>query len=197
MNNPNNPNTKLEDLIYIEEGIIPSYVCDRVVKNIETREWNPHSWYDYQQNSSYSEETMELDVQPTTPELQKLLNPAILKAFDRYKSLYTYKASEKTQGLMTTFTPVRFNRYSPGQIMRQHYDHIHSIFDGKQKGIPVLSMILNFNNDYEGADLFFWEEYVVELGKGDIIIFPSLFLFPHGVTEATKGIRYSGAVWAF
>ena len=197
MNNPNNPNTKLEDLIYIEEGIIPSYVCDRVVKNIETREWNPHSWYDYQQNSSYSEETMELDVQPTTPELQKLLNPAILKAFDRYKSLYTYKASEKTQGLMTTFTPVRFNRYSPGQIMRQHYDHIHSIFDGKQKGIPVLSMILNFNNDYEGADLFFWEEYVVELGKGDIIIFPSLFLFPHGVTEAISGTRYSGVCWAW
>ena len=197
MNNPNNPNTKLEDFIYIEEGIIPSYVCDRVVKNIETREWNPHSWYDYQQNSSYSEETMELDVQPTTPELQKLLNPAILKAFDRYKSLYTYKASEKTQGLMTTFTPVRFNRYSPGQIMRQHYDHIHSIFDGKQKGIPVLSMILNFNNDYEGADLFFWEEYVVELGKGDIIIFPSLFLFPHGVTEAISGTRYSGVCWAW
>ena len=197
MNTPNNPNTKLEDFIYIEEGIIPSYVCDRVVKNIETREWNPHSWYDYQQNSSYSEETMELDVQPTTPELQKLLNPAILKAFDRYKSLYTYKASEKTQGLMTTFTPVRFNRYSPGQIMRQHYDHIHSIFDGKQKGIPVLSMILNFNNDYEGADLFFWEEYVVELGKGDIIIFPSLFLFPHGVTEAISGTRYSGVCWAW
>ena len=197
MNTPNNPNTKLEDFIYIEEGIIPSYVCDRVVKNIETREWNPHSWYDYQQNSSYSEETMELDVQPTTPELQKLLNPAILKAFDRYKSLYTYKASEKTQGLMTTFTPVRFNRYSPGQIMRQHYDHIHSIFDGKHKGIPVLSMILNFNNDYEGADLFFWEEYVVELGKGDIIIFPSLFLFPHGVTEAISGTRYSGVCWAW
>ena len=193
----NNPNTKLEELIYIEEGVIPSYVCDRVIKNIETREWNPHNWYDYQKNSSYSEETMELDVRPITAELQKLLNPAILKAFDRYKSLYTYKASEKTQGLMTTFTPVRFNRYSPGQIMRQHYDHIHSIFDGKQKGIPVLSMILNFNNDYEGADLFFWEEYVVELGKGDIIIFPSLFLFPHGVTEAISGTRYSGVCWAW
>ena len=33
----NNPNTKLEELIYIEEGVIPSYVCDRVIKNIETR----------------------------------------------------------------------------------------------------------------------------------------------------------------
>ena len=80
MNTPNNPNTKLEDFIYIEEGIIPSYVCDRVVKNIETREWNPHNWYDYHKDSRVSEETMELDVQPTTAELQKLLNPAILKS---------------------------------------------------------------------------------------------------------------------
>ena len=193
----NNPNTKLEDLIYIEEGIIPSYVCDRVIKNIETREWTPHRWYDYQTNSSFSEETKELDVQPITEELQKLLNPAILKAFERYQSHYAYKGLEKTETLMSTLSPVRFNRYKPGQIMRQHQDHIHSIFDGNRKGIPVLSMILNFNDDYEGAELFFWEDYVIELGKGDIVIFPSLFLFPHGVTEATKGIRYSGAVWAF
>ena len=71
--------------------------------------------------------------------------------------------------------------------MRQHYDHIHSIFDGKLRGIPVLSFILNLNDDYEGADLYFWDEHIVPLGKGDIIMFPSLFLFPHGVTEATKG----------
>ena len=58
-------------------------------------------------------------------------------------------------------------------------------------------MILNFNNDYEGADLFFWKDYVVKLGKGDIIMFPSLFFFPHGVTEVTKGVRYSGVCWAW
>ncbi len=193
----NNPNTKLEELIYIEEGVIPSYVCDRVIKNIETREWNPHNWYDYHKDSRVSEETMELDVQPTTAELQKLLNPAILKALEGYKSHYIFKGSPKTEGIMGTFTPVRFNRYSPGQIMRQHHDHIHSIFDGTQKGIPVLSMILNFNNDYKGADLFFWEDCVVKLGKGDIVIFPSLFLFPHGVTEAISGTRYSGVCWGW
>ncbi len=193
----NNPYSKLEDLIYIEEKIIPSYVCDRVIKDIETREWKPHSWYDPQYKSSFSEETMELDVQPITQEFQQLLNPAILKAFGGYKSNYIFQGPGKTQSIMNTFSPVRFNRYKPGQIMRQHHDHIHSIFDGNQKGIPVLSMILNFNDDYEGAELFFWEDYVIELGKGDIVIFPSLFLFPHGVTEATKGVRYSGAVWAW
>ena len=193
----NNPYSKLEDLIYIEEKIIPSYVCDRVIKDIKTREWKPHRWYNPTTDKSHSEETKELDMQAITDELQKLLNPAILKAFKGYKSNYIFQGHGKTQSIMNTFSPVRFNRYKPGQIMRQHHDHIHSIFDGNQKGIPVLSMILNFNDDYEGAELFFWEDYVIELGKGDIVIFPSLFLFPHGVTEATKGIRYSGAVWAF
>ena len=35
---------------------------------------------------------------------------------------------------------------------------------------------------------------MVPLGKGDIIMFPSLFLFPHGVTEARKGKRYSAVL---
>ena len=98
---------------------------------------------------------------------------------------------------MTQFCPIRFNRYAPGQIMRQHHDHIYSIFDGKLKGIPVLSFILNFNDDFEGADLFFWGDTVVPLGKGDIVMFPSCFLFPHGVTETTKGKRYSAVCWGW
>ena len=98
---------------------------------------------------------------------------------------------------MNKFTGIRFNRYSVGQIMLQHMDHIHSIFDGNEKGIPVLSFILNHNDNYEGADLFFWENHIVKLGRGDIIMFTSLFLFPHGVTEATKGTRYSAVSWGW
>ena len=95
------------------------------------------------------------------------------------------------------FSTIRFNRYGKGQIMRQHHDHIHSLFDGQEKGIPVLSFILNLNDNYRGADLYFWEDHAVHLGKGDIIMFPSLFLFPHGVTEAREGVRYSAVSWAW
>ncbi|MED5270628.1 MAG: 2OG-Fe(II) oxygenase, partial [Pseudomonadota bacterium] len=114
-----------------------------------------------------------------------------------YNQKFAWPKSERTQQIMNKFTAVRFNRYQPGQIMRQHIDHIHSIFDGKEKGIPVLSFILNFNDDYEGADLFFWDNTAFKLGKGDIIMWPSNFLYPHGVTEATKGKRYSGVTWAW
>ena len=192
----NNPRTQLKDLIHVEKGIIPANLCDHIIQDIETREWRPHTWYNNVQGSFGSEETMELDVQSITPELQQLLTPIMIQAGAAYNQKYSYPC-ERTQQIMNKFSAIRFNRYGKGQIMRQHHDHIHSLFDGNEKGIPVLSFILNLNDDYEGADLFFWENHIVPLGKGDIIMFPSLFLFPHGVTEAKKGKRYSAVSWAW
>ena len=193
----NDPRTQLKDLIHVEKGIIPANLCEHIISDIETREWRPHTWYNSVQGSYGSEETMELDVQSITPELQQLLTPIMIQAGSAYNQKYAYLRCDRTQQIMNKFTGVRFNRYQPGQIMRQHIDHIHSIFDGKEKGIPVLSFILNFNDDYEGADLFFWDNTTFKLGKGDIIMWPSNFLYPHGVTEATKGKRYSGVCWAW
>lgn len=192
----NNPNTQLKDLIHIEQGLIPTNLCDYIVDEIEKKEWRPHSWYNAVQGTFGSEETKELDVQNITAEHQQLLTPFMISAGAAYNVKYHFEC-ERTMQIMNKFSAIRFNRYSPGQIMRQHMDHIHSIFDGNEKGIPVLSFILNLNDDYEGADLYFWDDYKVPLGKGDIIMFPSLFLFPHGVTEATKGRRYSAVSWSW
>jgi predicted 2-oxoglutarate/Fe(II)-dependent dioxygenase YbiX len=120
----------------------------------------------------------------------------MIQAGAAYNAKYHYEC-ERTMQIMNKFSAIRFNRYSPGQIMRQHHDHIASLFSGDERGIPVLSFILNLNDDYEGADLVFWEDYKVPLGKGDVIMFPSLFLFPHMVTEATKGKRYSAVSWSW
>tara|TARA_X000000368_G_scaffold377081_1_gene330501 strand:- start:41 stop:634 length:594 start_codon:yes stop_codon:yes gene_type:complete len=196
--NYNKPDTKLHECIYVAEKIIPADFCDAVVKDIETREWKPHSWYNVVTDTNHSEETMELDVQPASPQLQKQLGNFIVEAGRQYQQNYAFNFGDNgSPNIMNQFCPVRFNRYAPGQIMRQHHDHIHSLFDGTVKGVPVLSFIMNFNDDYEGADLFFWEDSVVPLGKGDIIMFPSNWLYPHGVTEATKGKRYSGVSWAW
>lgn len=192
----NKYDTQLRDLIHVEKGIIPANLCDYLVEEIEKNEWRPHTWYNNVANSFGSEETMELDVQNITGEHQQLLTPFMIQAGSAYNAIYAFQ-TERTSQMMNKFSSIRFNRYSPGQIMRQHHDHIHSLFDGNEKGIPVLSFILNLNDDYEGAELFFWDDHVVPLGKGDIIMFPSLFLFPHGVKEATKGKRYSAVSWAW
>ena len=192
----NNPGTKLKDLIHVERGAIPPDLCDYIIKDIETREWEKHSWYNDNMEVK-SEDMKELDVQNITSDLQSSLSPVMNHVASSYVEKYSYKQSYRTQNIMTTYTPIRFNRYSNGQTMRHHHDHIHSLFDGVDKGIPVLSFILNFNDNYEGADLYFWNDYKIPLGKGDVVIFPSLFLFPHGVTEIKKGIRYSGVAWSW
>ena len=193
----NKPDTKLDECIYVAEKIIPPDLCDSIVQDIETRKWDKHEWYNNAENSWHSEETKELDVQSSTPELHQTLSKFIIEAGTQYTQNYSFPFVDRTGQFMNNFSPIRFNRYEPGQIMRQHHDHIHSIFDGNDKGVPVLSFILNFNDDYEGADLYFWKDTVVKLGKGDIVMFPSCFLFPHGVTDATKGKRYSAVAWGW
>lgn len=192
----NNPNTQLKDLIHVERNIIPANLCDYIVDSIEKNEWRPHSWYNAAANTFGSEATMELDVQNITAEHQQLLTPFMIQAGASYNAKYHFEC-ERTMQIMNKFSAIRFNRYSPGQIMRQHMDHIHSLWNTQDAGIPVLSFILNLNDDYEGADLYFWDDYIVPLGKGDIIMFPSLFLFPHGVTEATRGRRFSAVSWGW
>jgi len=75
--------------------------------------------------------------------------------------------------------------------MAEHCDHIHTIFDGNDRGIPILTALAILNDEYEGGELVFWQDTVVETGTGDIFVWPSLFLYPHRVEPVTKGERYS------
>ena len=95
----NNPNTTLKDCIHVEKGIIPANLCEYIIKDTETREWKPHTWYNSAADSYGSEETMELDVQGATQELQDLLTPIIIQAGAVYNQKYTYP-TERTQQIM-------------------------------------------------------------------------------------------------
>ena len=67
------------------------------------------------------------------------------------------------------------------------------MFDGNIRGIPVSSIIGVLNDDYEGGELIFWNQHHVPLKKGQVAVFPSVFLFPHSVNAVIRGVRYSWA----
>ena len=79
----NNFNVQLKDLIHVERNLIPGDLCDHTLEVIESREWRSHDWYSPTDNSYGSEETMELDVQNITPELQELFTPLIIENIDK------------------------------------------------------------------------------------------------------------------
>ena len=188
---------RIEDYIYVT-NVIPSEVCDSLITDIEKNTWSPHTWYNPNTDVSTSEETKELDVLGANIEHHNILSPYIIEAARQYNSIYAYMDNLRTQQIVSKFCSIRFNRYSKDQIMRKHYDHIHSIFDGKEKGVPVLSFIGNLNEGYEGGELVFFDgEVKLDLKAGDICMFPSCFMYPHQVYEVTKGKRYSFVTWGY
>ena len=58
------------------------------------------------------------------------------------------------------------------------------------------TIVANLNDNYEGAE-FYCRGKKIPLKTGDILLFPSTFMYPHEVKEATKGTRYSFVSWAF
>jgi predicted 2-oxoglutarate/Fe(II)-dependent dioxygenase YbiX len=183
-------NLQLKNFIHIERGLIPKDTCRFVIDSIKNKSWSSHLW-SRDGTDQFSHPTKEPDVLEAIPSLEDTLNPLISLSVKYYND---FIGSEKVSQV-TCFSPVRFNRYQKGQIMRIHCDHIKTLFEGEVKGIPVLSIIINFNDDYKGGDLIFWDDYKVDLGEGDVVVFPSLFLFPHRIEEVTENIRYSGVAW--
>ena len=183
-------NLQLKNFIHIERGLIPKDTCRFVIDSIKNKSWSSHLW-SRDGTDQFSYPTKELDVLEPTPDLEDILNPLISLSVKYYND---FIGSEKVSQV-TCFSPVRFNRYQKGQTMRIHCDHIKTLFEGEVRGIPVLSIIINFNDDYKGGDLIFWDDYKVDLGEGDVVVFPSLFLFPHRIEEVTENIRYSGVAW--
>ena len=185
----------IEDYIYVENHI-PVELCESLIEECNKKEWKKHTWYDYEKNQSGSMPEKELDVMPCTQEQQNKITPYLIKALEDYQIKNSVSGDKTGTRWLTKFSPVRFNKYEVGTMMRKHYDHIHSIFDGKMKGVPIVSIVANLNEDYEGAE-FYCRGKEIPLKTGDILLFPSTFMYPHEVKEATKGTRYSFVSWAF
>ena len=186
---------QIEDYIIVK-NTISKEICQSLIEENNKKKWKKHTWNNYADGSNTSEPTKELDVMPCTREQQDKITPALVKALDEYQKIVSWEGEKTTGQWLTKFSPIRFNKYEVGTLMRKHYDHIHSIFDGKMKGVPIVSIVGNLNEDYEGSE-FHCRGKEIKLKTGDILMFPSNFMYPHEVTECTKGTRYSFVSWAF
>ena len=77
----------------------------------------------------------------------------------------------------------------------EHCDHVGNAVGGK--GIPTVSIVGNLGDDFEGGALRFWGTKDYYFKKGEIMFFPSNFLYPHRVRKVTKGLRYSFVSWVW
>jgi len=86
-------------------------------------------------------------------------------------------------------------KYKKGNFYKRHTDAYYQV--NRQ-----LSFIINLNEDYEGGELIFYypndPQFAyskVLLKTGDLIMFPSNFMYPHSIQPITSGTRYSIVCW--
>jgi len=80
-------------------------------------------------------------------------------------------------------------RYNPGQFYIQHTDN----FIQQQRSIACS---VTLNEDFVGGEFaFFDREIMMRNSIGDVIVFPSNFMYPHEIMPVISGTRYSIITW--
>jgi len=186
----------LKDYVKIYDDFLDKNTCNVTVDKLNKAEWELHKFY-HPANGELKSYDKELSVAYAFGiEETQYIQRKIWFALEQY-ILKDFAYMEKWFSGWNSYTQLRYNRYEPDTQMKLHCDHIHSIFDGMNKGIPILSILGSLNDDYEGGELVFWESETIKLKAGSIMIFPSNFMYPHKVMPVTKGTRYSYVSWAW
>ena len=185
----------LNDYVIKFDKQFGSEICETAVRESEEYNYwqqhqysNPNTGEEFAQNGD-----RELDISNSDFSVKPVMMYLIWDALKKY----TTQLNMPWFGSWVGYSDLRMNRYKENQIMSLHCDHIHTLFDGERKGIPILTVLAGLNNDYEGGELILFEDTEIKMNTGDVVIFPSNFLYPHKVNPVTKGVRYSCVSWAW
>jgi len=182
---------KLEDYIYVVKNALSLNLCDDILSEFK----NSDEWQDTIVGSGNVEknirncETIVISfphVIQKNRELRHKLDNAIFdgaaKCIQEYNNKFPHCRIEEDSGY-------ELLKYPKGCFYVQHVDS----FKARPRAVSC-SFILN--KDFEGGEFaFFDRELKYKLEKGDAIMFPSNFMYPHEIMPVTKGTRYSIITW--
>lgn len=181
----------LNDYIITFEQIIPDTLCDKILNEYtNTKEWFMTGiGTDGEPNTKVRNcEMIEISQGHTIGEshqrreIDRELFDVAGECIQKYNDKFLYARIQEDTGY-------ELLRYNKGGFYIQHTD---SFLQAPR--LITASFILN--NDYEGGEFgFFNNTLKYKLNKGDVIMFPATFMYPHQINPVTKGTRYSIVTW--
>jgi predicted 2-oxoglutarate/Fe(II)-dependent dioxygenase YbiX len=182
---------RLENYIYVVKNALILSLCDEILDEFK----NSGEWQDTVvglgtvQKNIRNCETIGISfphVIQKNSEVRHKLDNAIFdgasKCIQEYNNKFPHCKIEEDSGY-------ELLKYPEGCFYIQHTDS----FKARPRAVSC-SFILN--DDFEGGEFaFFNRELKYKLEKGDALMFPSNFMYPHEVMSVTKGTRYSIITW--
>jgi len=203
----------IEDYLFHKKDFLDKSYCQHAVTTLESRQWDRHDFTGYEKNDPEHGFGWQREVTSTfsghsepdylghtsqgwnvaTADINNHIINELPKPLTEYIRNFGFRWFDGWNG----YSVIKFLKYAETQQMAEHCDHINSLFDGKIKGIPTLSIVGQLNDNYEGGEFVMFGDRVVDMKAGDMIVFPSNFMYPHRVEPVTKGARYSYVSWLF
>jgi hypothetical protein len=189
-------NHRLSDYIVVIRGIISKEMCQEVVdlyKDNEKWDWaGIASGLDLDQRK-VKQMWISHDSVSGQGEKFKAMDERVFKVMSKAKDVYLKTLIEK-RGIkhvpdINSDEGYQMLHYSEGYYFKEHCDN----GGGMSR---VLTCTLNISDDHDGGLFRFLRgEFDVRLNAGDAVLFPSNFMFPHEVTEITRGERHAIVTW--
>ena len=187
-------NLNLDNYIKKFDNFLDKDLCKKTIEELKNCNWKQHQFYDPKSKKYISvSKEQELDSTFDLVSTNKIIMDKIWHSLNQYIKELNFSWYRSWSG----YSQLKYNRYDDNKKMAEHCDHIHSLFDGEIKGIPILSIVGLLNDDFEGGDFIMFENKKIDFKEGDLIIFPSVFLYPHKVQPIKKGTRYSYVSWVW
>jgi len=178
------------------KNFIDKDICNKTILELELKqkEFVQHTFYNEKTQSHKTlSGNQELDITHTETTTKPIIMDKIWHTLTDYMNYIQLPYFKGWSG----YSSIRWNRYKETRKMAEHCDHIHSLFEGPRKGVPVLSCLGSLNDDYVGGELVFFGDTTIEFKQGDLLIFPSNFLYPHRVEPVISGVRWSYISWVW
>ena len=175
---------KIEDFIIVIKQIIPTSLCDEIINEYKNDTWQLAITRGGEMEESRNCSIIPMSSQNT--DTRKKLDFEIFQSAAKCIKIYNDKFKYSTIDEDTGYDLLK---YETGQYYREHVDS----FIQQPR---LISCSFALNDDFDGGEFGFFENSLkYTLSKGDAIMFPSNFMYPHEVNTVTKGTRYSIITW--
>jgi len=184
-------NAKLEDYIYVIKNAFSDDLCNKILEEYKnTYEWKATLIGQGNTNTDIRNcQSISISNQVTIEKNKELRNNLDQLVFQGASSCITDYNKKFSHCKIEQDSGYELLRYSEGCFYKQHVDS----FKAQPRAVSC-SFVLN--DDFEGGEFaFFNRELKYKLEKGDALLFPSNFMYPHEVMPVTKGTRYSIVTW--
>ena len=157
------------------KNVIDSDTCDLLIKHLED---NLHHSMDLTHTDRQNVICKEITLEPHT-EIDNVVYKVIVKVVELYKEKYPCFQVRGDTG------------YQLRKITGNTKEHIDNITKDQRN----VSIILGLNSDYEKGEFHFpVQDFSTTVKRGEAIVFPVYFMYPHFVDEPI-GNRYTINTW--